>query len=96
MKTLQNALAIFAIISFNLIPNTSWACACGGSIFDVGTASTLPTQLGGLSFLEYNYVNQNRNQHKTHLGNIADSHDRKIVTQIYTAGLQYMFNKNGV
>lgn len=93
MKKSQNFLAIFAVVFLILTPNKSWACACGCSMFDVGTASTLPTQVGGLAFLEYNNVNQNKNWHQTGRGNMADSHDRKIVTETYTAGLQYMFNR---
>jgi hypothetical protein len=38
-----------------LTPKFVWACACGCSIFDVGTPSLVPNGAGGTVWLEYDF-----------------------------------------
>ncbi len=88
---LAKILAVFAIIS--LIPNIALACACGCGVFDVGTADMLPTQPGGMAFLEYDFMNQNKNWHNDSQAPAADNDDKRIRSSFYTAGAEYMFNR---
>lgn len=74
------------------LPGLSWACGCGCSLFDVKTSSMFPTGEGGTAFLEYNYVNQNRNWSGSSEAPAADNADKQIRTEFYTLGAQYMFN----
>ena len=50
-----------AALALAMIPNAAWACACGCGVFDVGTSSMFPSGAGGMAFVEYDYMNQNRN-----------------------------------
>lgn len=90
-------LAVFAIVAvFALIatPSPSFACACGCGIFDVGTASLLPSAKGGVLSFEYDVMNQNRNWSGTSRADASTNDDKKIRTSFYTAGVQYMFNRS--
>ncbi len=84
-----------AIIAFfiALTPSLGLACACGCSLFDVGTSSLIPTQKGGLVFAQYDYLEQNKNWHNSSRGDDANNEDKKITTRTITAGGQYMFNR---
>jgi hypothetical protein len=46
---------LFLAIGFALTlrPNLIWACACGCSVFDVGTPSLIPNGSGGQVWFEY-------------------------------------------
>jgi len=76
-----------------LVPAISWACACGCGVFDVKTYSLFPTEEEGLVFLEYNYMDQNRNWSGASRASAADNSDKEIRTEFYTFGSQYMFNR---
>jgi len=82
------ALLLFAISSKEVL-----ACACGCGVFTVGTSSILPNCEGGTAFLQYDYMNQSRNWHKTD-NSSGHNHDKRINTQTVTAGMQYMFNRD--
>ena len=69
------------------------ACACGSSVFDVGTSSMLPNGSGMVAYLEYDYQNQNNNWSGTSSAPSEDNDDKKIASQSYTFGLQSMFNR---
>jgi len=84
-------LSAFAIIA--LIPNIVLACACGCGVFDVGTADMLPTQPGGMAWLEYDYMNQNKDWHDSSQVPAADNDDKRIRSNFYEAGAQYMFGR---
>ncbi len=43
------------------IPGVAAACACGCNIFEVGGDPLLPSQAGGTAFVEYDFMDQNRN-----------------------------------
>jgi hypothetical protein len=77
-----------------LAPGAAWACACGCGVFDVGTSSMLPTRVGGMAFLEYDYQNQNRSQSGTSFTSANDPADKQIQTSFTSVGLQYLFNSS--
>ncbi|HEY5337447.1 MAG TPA: hypothetical protein VIJ85_04530, partial [Rhizomicrobium sp.] len=68
------------------------ACACGCSVFDVGTSSLLPSGPGGTTFLEYDLLDQTRNWSGSSRAPAADNTDKRIRSNFYLAGGQYMFN----
>lgn len=77
-----------------LAPNRAFACACGCGVFEVGTASMLPTHPGGMAFVEYDELNQNRNWSRYSRGSDDDNADKLLRTNFFTAGVQYMVNRS--
>jgi len=71
-----------------------YACACGCGIFDVGTSSMLPTGEGGMVWVQYDYQDQNINWNGHGRAPAAFNPDKKIETNFYTPGIQYMFNRS--
>jgi hypothetical protein len=76
------------------IPQLCRACACGCSIFEVGTATMLPQGTGGLLYFEYDFQDQNHNWSGNGEAPNADNTDKEIRTDFMTAGLQYFFNRS--
>jgi len=83
-------LAALAVLG--LAPFASWGCACGCGVFDVGTSQMFPSGAGGIAYLEYDGLNQNTNWHGGSRAPNDDNSDKRIGTQFYTAGVNYMFN----
>ena len=77
-----------------LTPGTASACACGCGIFDVGTSSMYASHAGAMAFLEYDYMDQNRNWSGTSSGPVDNNEDKRIRTRFYTVGGQYVFNRS--
>jgi len=77
-----------------LTPSLGWACACGCSVFDVGTPSLLPEGAGGTVWLEYDFMNQYINWHHTEPASEGANSDKQIKTHFLTFGGQYMFNRD--
>jgi len=73
-------------------PGVVHACACGCGVFDVATSSMLPTGAGGMTWLQYDYQDQNRNWSGTAMAPAANNGDKEIETDFITAGFQYIFN----
>ena len=92
MYSIAKRLAFIAAITA-LFPTTSFACACGCGIFDVGTSAMLPTHEGGMAFIEYDFMNQNKNWSGTSKAAAANNPDKDIKTHFVTVGGQYMFNR---
>lgn len=92
MRPFLSVLSALALYAFALTEAS--ACACGCGVFSVGTSSLLPNGAGGTAFLEYDYMNQTRNWSGTSSAPAADNADKDIRTDFYTAGLQYMFNRD--
>jgi hypothetical protein len=87
-KLLLSAVCLFAL------PTSVLACACGCGVFDVSTATMMPTGSGGTAWLEYDYVTQNQNRNGLHSASRDDNEDKMIHTDFITAGVQYMFNRS--
>ncbi len=90
----RTAVFMAAVVTILLLPQTSFACACGCGVFEVGTGTMFPSGAGGTASLEYDYMNQNRNWSGNSSAPSADNSDKRIRTDFYTAGLQYMFNRS--
>lgn len=83
-----------AVLILALTHAQSRACACCCGVFDVGGSSMMPTGDGGAAYLEYDYMDQGKNWHGTSSAPLADNPDKRIMTDFYTAGLQYMFTRS--
>ncbi|HWB59333.1 MAG TPA: hypothetical protein VG733_07565, partial [Chthoniobacteraceae bacterium] len=82
------------LLTMTLAARTAMACACGCGVFDVGTASMLPTGAGGMAYLEYDYQSQSIDWRGSSRGGFADNGDKSIRTDFVMAGFQYMFNRS--
>ena len=83
-----------ALLSTTLFaPSAAQACACGCGIFDVGTGAMFPDGAGGTVFVEADWVDQNRNWSGTTAAAADQNADKRVQSQFYTAGLQYLFNR---
>ncbi len=86
-----------AALLLALAPRTAHSCACGCGVFDVSIGTMLPNHPGGVAYVEYDTMNQNRNRSGTSSAPAANNPDKGIRTNFFTVGAQYMFNrKNGV
>lgn len=74
--------------------SSAWACACGCGIYDVGTSSMFPEGSGGTAFFGYTFQDQNKNWSGGSPASATNNDDKKLKTQTYTPGLQYMFNRS--
>src|SRR5260221_6922236 len=55
------SLLVTTILMAGINSRSAWGCACGCGIFDAGTSAMLPTHEGGVTFLEYDFMDQNKN-----------------------------------
>ena len=81
-------------LAVELLPTSSLACACGCNVFDVGTASMLPTDTGVTTFLEYDFMDQTDNRSGTSSAPAANNADKEIRTNFFTAGAQYQITRS--
>jgi len=86
------AVLLAAVLAFAPVP--AWSCACGCGVFDVSTSALLPTHPGGIAYLEYDSLNQNKNWGGAKRGSDGDNADKRISTNFFTAGVQYMFGRS--
>jgi hypothetical protein len=88
--TSSSIIALITIAS----PNGALACACGCSVFDVG-GGLLPQEddHGGRIFTEWWHSDQNQNWIGGSKGPASANADKQVVTNWYTAGFEYMFNR---
>ena len=98
MKKLKNNRARLLVLMLFLIQMATSidanACACGCGVFDVGTSLLHPSGAGGMVYLEYDFMNQNKNWHTTHSAPEGDNADKVIKTSYTTLGSQYFFDRN--
>jgi hypothetical protein len=91
---MMRALVALAVLLASAIPSPVWACACGCGIFDVGTEALMPTRPGGFAYLEYDYMDQYKNWSGARQAPYAANPDKRIRTDFFTGGVQYMFNRD--
>jgi hypothetical protein len=91
MKRINLALAALLLAIFT--PGLALACACGCGIFDVGTGTMLPTDTGGEVWLAYDFMNQTQNWNGSSPSPSSNNFDKVLRTDFFTAGAQYMFNR---
>jgi len=97
MNMLKKATAVVAaalVTTTILYSPSALACACGCGVFDVSTNTMYPNGAGGTAYFEYDFMNQNRNWSGNSSAPSADNSDKRIRTDFYTAGVQYMFNRS--
>jgi hypothetical protein len=75
-----------------LAPSAAWACACGCSVFDVGTSTLLPSGPGGTIYLQYAFLDQTQNWSGNGRAPASENDDKEIRSSFYDVGGQYMFN----
>jgi hypothetical protein len=93
-KRFVYAAALLALLLPSLRPQAALACACGCGVFDVGTGTMMPTDTGGTAWLEYDFMNQTQNWSGTSAAPGANNPDKIIRSNFFTAGVQYMFNRD--
>ena len=76
------------------VPSSVWGCACGCGVFDVQTGAMLPTKPGGTAFLEYDFMNQNKNWSGASRASDDANGDKLIRTHFITAGVHYMLDRS--
>lgn len=85
-------LAMAAALLFG--PTVGFACACGCGVFDVGTATMLPTGPGGVVYLEDDYMDQNQNWVGSHSAPASANTDKELETNFGAVGFDYQFNNS--
>jgi hypothetical protein len=87
--------AVIAALTAAAATSEAVGCACGCSVFDVGGTSGLPTENdhGGRVFLEWDHATQNMNWSGTSRAPAADNSDKRVNTDWFRLGFQYMFNR---
>ncbi len=90
----RTPLLLASLMFALLATGEAQACACGCGVFAVGTSSLLPQGEGGTAFLEYDLLNQTKNWSGTSSAPAANNDDKNIRSDFYTAGLQYMFDRD--
>jgi hypothetical protein len=79
-----------------LVPPEALACACGCSVFDVGSSALLPKEgdHGGAVYFEWDHSNQNRNWSSLSKAPAANNGDKNIQTDWYVVGMNYMVSRD--
>jgi hypothetical protein len=77
------------------IPAEALACACGCSVFDVGSSALMPKEgdHGGAVYFEWDHGNQNTNWSGLSKAPAGNNGDKNVRTDWYVVGLQYMLNR---
>ncbi len=88
------ALLAFAASLSILSPTLALACACGCGVFDVGDGTLMPTDSssGFSAWFRYAYMDQNQNWENGAKAPASDNDDKRINTNFYTVGGEYMVN----
>lgn len=92
--TVLRILLIFTLGIGALAPRLVWACACGCGVFDVGTSSMFPEHEGGMAWVEYDNMNQNRNWAGSSPSSANNNNDKQILTNFFTFGHQFMLSRS--
>jgi hypothetical protein len=92
----QARRAVGLLLLCSLIPGEALACACGCSVFDVGTTSLLPKEgdHGGSVYFEWDRSDQSRSWSGTSKAPADSMADKHILTNWYVVGMNYMFNRD--
>jgi hypothetical protein len=88
----SKSLLLASALVMTLAPTASWACACGCSVFDVGTSTLLPGGPGGTIYFQYAFLDQTQNWDGTGRAPASGNTDKEIRSNFFDVGGQYMFN----
>ncbi len=88
--------ACLLLAALALTPSAALACACGCGVFDVGASTVFPNDgdHGVAVWTRFGSIDQTRNWSATRSAPVENNSDRKIRTQFYTVGAQYMIDNN--
>lgn len=98
MKNLRSLLsnsairAFLALLLFNS-PSNLHACACGCSVYNVGTGYNFPEGAGGMAWTEYDYIGQSQNWRGMGPSAAGNNPHQLIQTSWLQGGFQYFFNE---
>lgn len=81
--------SISALALIAMLPANCFACACGCGVFSVGTGALVADGARQVVFLEYGYVDQDRNWSGTASAPAAGNGDKRLSTAFYTLGAQF-------
>ena len=87
-KTILASSAFLAVAA----PTAAWACACGCGVFEVGPNMLVQMNAGPTLFVEYNFMDQNKNWSGTSSAPSSANDDKEIKTHFITFGGQYTLN----
>jgi len=78
------------------LPSAALACACGCSIFDVGSDSLAPNNAdtGLAAWVRIAYMDQNENREGDHSAPASDNNDKQVNTTFYFIGGQYVIDRS--
>ena len=88
------SVLIAAVLLVGLTARAGWPCACGCGVFEVGTPSLLPNGAGGQAWFEYNFQDQYRNWSGTSRAPSSQNDDKRLRTNFFNLGAQYMFDRD--
>ena len=91
---ISKSLLLASALAMSLAPSASWACACGCSVFDVGTSTLLPAGPGGTIYFQYAFLDQTQNWDGAGRAPAANNTDKEIRSSFFDVGGQYMFNED--
>jgi len=91
--SVRRGLLAVVLLTVALKPTVAGACACGCSVFDVGTPSLIPEGSGGTVWTEFDFMNQYIDWHSSQPAARGANDDKQIKTYFMTVGAQYMFNR---
>jgi hypothetical protein len=94
LRPSERLQSLTSAVILGLLPTLSFACACGCGVFDVGTATMLPTGPGGVVYLEDDYMDQNQNWVGSHAAPASANTDKEIETNFGGVGFDYQFNSD--
>lgn len=94
VRVLARFVAALLCLALLVMGRPAWGCACGCGVFMVGTGQMLPTDTGLVLFLEYDFLNQNKNWFGTSEAPGSSNDDKQIHTDFWTLGGEYLFNRN--
>ena len=90
-----SAFSVATLLALAAMPSAAHACACGCGIFDLGDGSITPTNSdSGFSvWARFAHMAQSQLREGGHDADPADNGDKRIATDFYTLGGQYMINR---
>jgi len=85
-RSFAKAAPAATVLLLALAPSASFACACGCGVFDVGSLALISDMQQPSAFVEYNFMDQNRNWSGTGRAPASDNEDVEIRSHFVTLG----------
>jgi len=93
MTSMLRAASMAAALA--ALPPIASACACGCGVFDIGDGTFMPgdSPSGFTAWFRFAAMDQNQNWEGASRAPASDNDDKKLTTDFYTVGGQYMINR---